>query len=192
MIERYALIVNRRKDPDLAVAHRICDGLNAGGKHCVITEPAPGANGDTAELPPDTQCVIVLGGDGTIFVSSTAGVTAVAPNGTKKWFAPVSAGCEVWGSPAVDKNGFVYATETATDQTAGKLVKINPEGVKVSELTLGQAACSSPTIGPDGTVYCTSTKDSKPTLTAVKGTADGPAAGWSQLGGGYRKTCKAE
>ncbi|MBR5116405.1 MAG: NAD(+)/NADH kinase, partial [Lachnospiraceae bacterium] len=70
MIERYALIVNRRKDPDLAVAHRICDGLNAGGKHCIITEPAPGANGDTAELPPDTQCVIVLGGDGTLLATA--------------------------------------------------------------------------------------------------------------------------
>lgn len=134
----------------------------------------------------------VIGGDGTIFATSSAGVTAVSPNGTKKWFAPASSGCEIWGSPAVDKNGFVYVTETATDQTSGKLVKINPEGVKVSELTLGQAACSSPTIGPDGTIYCTSTKDSKPTLSAIKGTASGPAAGWSQLGGGYRKTCKAE
>lgn len=70
MIERYALVVNRVKDPELAVANRICDALNAGGKHCVITEPKPGENGDTAELPPDAQCAIVLGGDGTLLAAA--------------------------------------------------------------------------------------------------------------------------
>jgi NAD+ kinase len=69
-IERYALVVNRNKDPQLAVAGRICDALNAGGKHCVITEPPAGANGDTAEIPADTQCVIVLGGDGTLLTTA--------------------------------------------------------------------------------------------------------------------------
>jgi PKD repeat protein len=132
----------------------------------------------------------VLGEDGTVYVTTTAGVTAVNPNGSKKWFAPAS-GNEVFGSPAVDKKGFVYYTETAADLSAGKLVKLNSSGVKVAEVTLGQSVCTSPTIAPDGTIYCNGVKDGRPTLTAIKGVAE-PASGWSQLGGNPRKTCKAE
>jgi hypothetical protein len=95
------------------------------------------------------------------------------------------------GSPAVDKKGYVYYTETAPDLTVGKLVKLNGEGVKVAELTLGQSLCTSPTLGPDGTVYCNGIKDGKPTLSAIGGVAE-PASGWSQFGGNPRKTCKAE
>ena len=131
----------------------------------------------------------VIGEDGTIYVSTTTGITAVNPDGTKKWYTP--AGGEVMGSPAVDKNGNVYYNETATDQSAGKLVKLGPDGVKIAEITLGQSVCSSPTIAPDGTIYCNGVKDGKPTLSAVKGVA-APADGWSQLGGNPRKTCKME
>ena len=35
-------------------------------------------------------------------------------------------------------------------------------------------------------------KDGQVTLFAVRGSATGPAAGWSQLGGNPRKSCKAE
>ena len=132
----------------------------------------------------------VIGQDGTVYVTTTAGVTAVNPNGTRKWFAPAS-GNEVMGSPAVDKLGYVYFCETAADMTVGKLVKLNAEGTKVAELTLGQSLCTSPTIGPEGTVYCNGIKDGKPTLSAVAGVAE-PATGWSQLGGNPRKTCKFE
>ena len=132
----------------------------------------------------------VIGEDGTIYVTSTTGVSAVNPNGTKKWFASAG-GNEVFGSPAVDKLGNVYYTETAPDLSAGKLVKLDKNGEKVSELTLGSSLCTSPTIGPDGTVYCNGVKDGKPTLSAVKGVAE-PASGWSQFGGNPRKTCKQE
>lgn len=131
----------------------------------------------------------VIGEDGTIYVSTTTGITAVNPDGTKKWYTP--AGGEVMGSPAVDKNGNVYYNETAPDQSAGKLVKLGPDGVKIAEITLGQSVCTSPTIAPDGTIYCNGVKDGKPTLSAVKGVA-APADGWSQLGGNPRKTCKME
>ena len=133
----------------------------------------------------------VLGPSGTVYVTTSAGVTAVTPDGTKKWFASAE-GNEVLGCAAVDKNGYVYYNETAPDQTAAKMVKLGPDGSKVAEITLGQTLCSSPAIGPDGTIYCTGVKDSKPTLSAIKGSADGPGAGWSQLGGNFRKTCKAE
>ena len=132
----------------------------------------------------------VIGEDGTIFVSTTTGITAVNPDGSKKWFASAS-GNEVWGCPAVDKSGNVFYCETTPDQTAGKLVKLAADGTRLSEVTLGQAALSSPTIAPDGTIYCNSIKDGKPTLSAVKGTA-AAASGWSQIGGNPRKTCKQE
>lgn len=132
----------------------------------------------------------VIGEDGTIYVCTTTGVTAVSPDGVKKWFASAS-GNEVFGSPAVDKQGNVYYTETAPDLSAGKLVKLDKNGQKVSELTLGSSLCTSPSIAPDGTIYCNGIKDGKPTLSAIKGVA-APASGWSQLGGNPRKTCKQE
>jgi PKD repeat protein len=132
----------------------------------------------------------VIGEDGTIYVTTTTGVTAVNPDGTKKWYT-ATAGNEVFGCPAVDKLGFVYYTETAVDQSVGKLVKLNKDGTKVSELTLGQTLCTSPTLGPDGTIYCNGIKDGKPTLSAIVGVAE-PASGWSQLGGNPQKTCKAQ
>lgn len=131
----------------------------------------------------------VIGEDGTIYVTTSAGVTAVNPDGTKKWFS--AAQNAVYGSPAVDKNGYVYYTETTVTLDSGKLVKLNNEGVKVAELTLGQSACTSPTIAPDGTIYVNGMKDGKPTLSAIEGVT-GPATGWSQLGGNPRKSCKAE
>ena len=131
----------------------------------------------------------VIGEDGTIYVTTTTGVTAVNPDGTKKWYT-AAVGNEVFGCPAVDKLGFVYYTETAVDQSVGKLVKLNKDGTKVSELTLGQTLCTSPTLGPDGTIYCNGIKDGKPTLSAIVGVAE-PASGWSQLGGNPQKTCKA-
>ena len=132
----------------------------------------------------------VIGEDGTIYVSTSTGITAVNPDGTKKWYTPAS-GNEVWGCPAVDKGGNVYYGETTSDQTAGKLVKLASDGSKLSEVTLGQAVLSSPTIAPDGTIFVNSVKDGKPTLSAVKGTA-AAASGWSQFGGNPRKTCKQE
>ena len=149
----------------------------------------------------------VIGEDGTIYVSTSTGITAVNPDGTKKWFASAS-GNEVWGCPAVDKSGNVYYSEITSgllvvlngsqpgsindaSVTAGKLVKLNPDGSRASEITLGQSLCSSPAIAPDGTIYCNSVKDGKPTLSAVKGTAPA-ASGWSQFGGNPRKTCKQE
>ena len=133
----------------------------------------------------------VIGEDGTIYVTTTTGVTAVSAAGAKKWFTAAATGNEVYGSPAVDKNGFVYYCETATDLSSGKLVKLNKDGVKVAEMTLGQTLRTSPTIAADGTIYCNSLKDGKPTLSAIQGVA-APASGWSQLGGNPRKTCKME
>jgi outer membrane protein assembly factor BamB len=139
----------------------------------------------------------VLGADGTVYVTTRKGLTALDPaNGSVKWTLPVSGDSySIWGCPAVDNQGYVYFNESAVEedvQTVGKLVKVSPDGTKASEIVLGTALRTSPTISPDGTIYCTGMKDGKVTLFAVRGSATGPAAGWSQLGGNPRKSCKAE
>lgn len=138
----------------------------------------------------------VLGEDGTIYVTTRKGLAAINPDGTKKWNVDVSNdNFSIWGCPAVDNQGYIYFNESeqvGSDQTTGKLVKVKPDGTRASELVLGTSLRTSPTISPDGTIYCTGMKDGKVTLFAVKGSATGPGAGWSQLGGNPRKSCKAE
>ena len=138
----------------------------------------------------------VLGPDGTVYVTTKKGLSAVDPAGSLKWFVPVSGdNFSVWGSPAVDNQGYIYFNESEVAdnvQTVGKLVKIKPDGTKASEIALGTSLRSSPTISPDGTIYCTGMKDGRVTLFSVKGSATGAAPGWSQFGGNSRKTCKAE
>ena len=139
---------------------------------------------------------VALDGDGTVYATTHNGLTAVDPNGTKKWFIPTSSEAfTVWGSPAVDNQGYIYFNESEVvdgEQTVAKLVKVKPDGTRASEVALGTSLRTSPTISPDGTIYCTGMKDGKVTLFSVKGSATGPAAGWSQLGGNPRKSCKAE
>ena len=139
----------------------------------------------------------VLGEDGTVYVTTRKALTALNPaDGSVKWTVAVSGeGYSIWGCPAVDNQGYIYFNESEVVdnvQTMAKLVKIKSDGTKASEVVLGTAMRTSPTISPDGTIYCTGMKDGKVTLFAVKGSATGAAAGWSQLGGNSRKTCKAE
>ena len=138
----------------------------------------------------------VLGPDGTVYVTTKKGLSAVDPAGSLKWFMPVSGdNFSVWGSPAVDNQGYIYFNESEvveSVQTVGKLVKVKPDGTKASEISLGSSLRSSPTISPDGTIYCTGMKDGSVTLFSVKGSATGAAPGWSQFGGSSRKTCKSE
>ena len=139
---------------------------------------------------------VALGEDGTVYVTTHNGLTAVDAGGTKKWFAPVSGDTfSVWGSPAVDNQGYIYFNESEVAdgvQTVGKLVKVRPDGTRASEIALGTSLRTSPTISPDGTIYCTGMKEGRVTLFSVKGSATAPAACWSQLGGNPRKSCKAE
>jgi hypothetical protein len=139
---------------------------------------------------------VALDGNGTVYVTTHNGLTAVDPDGTKKWFLHSSSeNFTVWGSPAVDNQGYAYFNESEVVdgvQTVAKLVKVKPDGTRASEIALGTSLRTSPTISPDGTIYCTGMKDGKVTLFSVKGSATGPATGWSQLGGNSRKSCKAE
>ena len=99
---------------------------------------------------------MVLGEDGTVYVTTDKGLTAVTPDGAKKWFMPVSGDSySVWGSPAVDNQGYIYFNESEVvdgAQTVAKLTKVKPDGTKASEVALGTSLRTSPTISPDGTI----------------------------------------
>ena len=93
------------------------------------------------------------------------------------------------GVPAIDALGYLYFL----DVKAHKLVKLSTaDGKVITEVDLGDSVVpsSSPTIGPDGSIYFNANVDEVPTLykvTCPKTT--GPGSNWSQLGGNYRKSC---
>lgn len=132
---------------------------------------------------------VALGEDGTVYAATQkkgdvrAHITAVSASGTIVW--EHAADGDINGVPAVDDQGYVYYN----DRTTGKLVKLRPgDGSRVAEIRLADELRSSPTISGDGTIYVNGMLDDKPTLFAVKGSAHGCAASWSQLGGNPSKT----
>lgn len=71
-MKKFYLIVNSAKDPRMQVAAGIAQVLEARGAQCLIQEAA-GALAvhnykytNPAKVPPDVDCVLVLGGDGTV------------------------------------------------------------------------------------------------------------------------------
>ncbi|NLG03872.1 MAG: NAD(+)/NADH kinase [Clostridia bacterium] len=71
-MKHYFLMTNRSKDPDLKITNQICDYLISKGCSCTIhNNHKPSEHDgiihiDDYELPSDTECVITLGGDGTL------------------------------------------------------------------------------------------------------------------------------
>ncbi len=66
-MKHFLVYTNRYKDIKLVTAKRICDFLRLKGQH--VTVKAVGDDGEEEmlyEIPPDTDCIIVLGGDGTV------------------------------------------------------------------------------------------------------------------------------
>ena len=63
-MNRFYVITNRQKDPKLAVTGMLCDFLKSRGKECVLESEGP--------VPEGTDCVLVLGGDGTILQAARA------------------------------------------------------------------------------------------------------------------------
>ena len=57
-MNRFYMITNKDKDPGLVVTKRIRDFLREQGRECVL--------GDEGPLPDACDCVLVLGGDGTL------------------------------------------------------------------------------------------------------------------------------
>ena len=74
-MKHFYIVTNRPKDPDLAVTREITDYLRAHGGICrVRPEPSDPAQDyrytDPTDIPPETECIIVLGGDGTLMLAA--------------------------------------------------------------------------------------------------------------------------
>ena len=68
-MKHFIIITNRTKDKDLQVTNRIRDYLTAHGAECIVEEELPEEGSGYTEagcVPEDTECAIVLGGDGTM------------------------------------------------------------------------------------------------------------------------------
>lgn len=68
-MEKFCVITNSIKDKAESTACYIQDYLLRAGKQCVVTRDLPECPGqftDLNEIPSDTECVIIVGGDGTL------------------------------------------------------------------------------------------------------------------------------
>ena len=68
-MEHFCIIANSDKENAGRVTEHIREFLLRSGKHCVVTENRPKSPGhytNVHEVPADAECVIVVGGDGTL------------------------------------------------------------------------------------------------------------------------------
>ncbi|MEI3139710.1 MAG: NAD(+)/NADH kinase [Lachnospiraceae bacterium] len=74
-MKHFYVITNVQKDPGLKVAHRIQDYLQEKGIRCTLQEEKENSGGEQGpeykssnpdKIPDDVDCVLVLGGDGTV------------------------------------------------------------------------------------------------------------------------------
>jgi NAD+ kinase len=70
-MNKFCVIANREKDTNLEITKKIVDYMKQNHKDCVLLEGQDPANcqncfTDSNSIPEDTECAIVLGGDGTI------------------------------------------------------------------------------------------------------------------------------
>lgn len=65
-MKKFILITNKQKDPDLEVTNRVVSHLNKHGVICCALTDLGSKYDEIPALSPDTDCIIVIGGDGTI------------------------------------------------------------------------------------------------------------------------------
>ena len=71
-MDNFYIIANSEKDEGLKVASRVEGYLKSKGKKCSIRSSSPGVRDslhhytDISQIPEDVECVLVLGGDGTL------------------------------------------------------------------------------------------------------------------------------
>ena len=70
-MDRFYIITNSDKDSNLAITGKITEYLKAHGRSCEVQQAERKHEGayhytDPSKIPDDTQCIIVLGGDGTL------------------------------------------------------------------------------------------------------------------------------
>ena len=75
-MDHFFVIANQLKDPDLTTTNLIKNYLEEKGKVCYVQDDAGHSNGrqfkytDASRIPPEVECVLVLGGDGTLLQAS--------------------------------------------------------------------------------------------------------------------------
>lgn len=79
-MNRFYVITNVEKDKNLETTRQICNYLKARGCECTVREfqkeKETGENGDyrytdASLIPAGTECILVLGGDGTLIQGSS-------------------------------------------------------------------------------------------------------------------------
>jgi NAD+ kinase len=70
-MDKFCVITNRDKDTNLEITTKIVDYMSKNQKECILLEGqnlgnCPSRFTDAKTIPDDTECAIVLGGDGTI------------------------------------------------------------------------------------------------------------------------------
>lgn len=76
-MKNFFIITNKNRDRDMSVTKRTKDFLESNGCNVYMTEAGPSEDGHYTrkeEVPGDTECVITIGGDGTLIAA--AGDTA--------------------------------------------------------------------------------------------------------------------
>ena len=79
-MKHFLIYTNRHKDRDLLVTRRICDFLKLKGKN--VTVMADGEDGSAAPVGTDAgcpDCIIVLGGDGTVLQAARMSIKPRVP-----------------------------------------------------------------------------------------------------------------
>lgn len=65
-MKKFLVITNRQKDKDLEVTERVVDHLVKNQAVCKVLADLGSQYEEIPELEPDTECIIVIGGDGTM------------------------------------------------------------------------------------------------------------------------------
>lgn len=71
-MDKFFIIANRQKDKELKTARKVEAYLNSKGKSCVLREETSEQKArsnhytDVEKIPKDVECIIVIGGDGTL------------------------------------------------------------------------------------------------------------------------------
>ncbi len=89
--------------------------------------------------------VPAVGADGTLYVNCGWCITALKPNGDRKWYADGIGR----SSPAIGRDGTIYCC-------GEELCALNKDGTQKWSLPLAALGTAPPTVAPDGTIYVTS------------------------------------
>ncbi len=71
-MDKFYIITNQSKDRELVTTHRIQKYIERNGRQCIVAS-------DGKSVPKDTECVLVLGGDGTLIRAARELRTCKAP-----------------------------------------------------------------------------------------------------------------